>query len=160
MSEDPNATALSHYKAGASAMQAGDNSTAISNFDQCLCLNPVAEIAMAAWFNLATAIIRKHDFPNRSGDSISDDEFKWHECVLKCFAKVIEVYEQSIESRPAVRQSFQTYERAKDNVYRMTVYGLVITDHRGRTLERDLKKIKSIPDPIRALQLYPPIREV
>lgn len=160
MSEDPNAPALSYYKAGASAMQAGDNSAAIRNFDNCLCLNPVAEIAMAAWFNLATAIIHKHKFPTRAGDSIPDDEYKWHECVLKCFAKVVEVYEQSIDSRPAVKQSFQSYERAKDSVYRMTVYGLVITDARGRTRQRDLKKIKNIPDPIRALQLYPPKQQV
>lgn len=160
MSEDPNAPALRHYKVAASAMQAGDNTTAIRNFDQCLCLNPVAEIALAAWFNLATAIIRKHEFPNRAGESIPDDEFKWHECVLKCFAKVKEVYEQSMDLRPAVRQSFKTYERAKENLYRMTGYGLLITDHRGRTLHRDLKKIKSTPDPVRALQLYPPTREV
>ncbi|HET6975864.1 MAG TPA: hypothetical protein VFI24_06050 [Pyrinomonadaceae bacterium] len=31
MSEDPNAPALAYYKVGASAMQAGDNSTAIRN---------------------------------------------------------------------------------------------------------------------------------
>jgi hypothetical protein len=141
-------------------MQAGDDLSAIRSFDECLCLNPVGEIAMAAWFNLATVIIRKHEFPNRAGDSIPDDEYKWHECVLKCFAKVVEVYEHSAESRPAVKQAFQTYTRAKDNVYRMTVYGLVVTDDRGKTQQRDLDKIKSIPDPIRALQLFPPKRQV
>lgn len=160
MDNDPNLQALNHYKIGASAMQADDSATAISHFDECLCLHPHAEIAMAAWFNLATTIIRKHRFPNRDGDTIPDEEYKWHECVLKCFVKVVEVYEASVNSRPGVKQSYEMYKRAKDNVYRMTVYGLVITDSRGKTKQRDLDKIKRMTDPVRALQLYPPKKEV
>src|SRR5260370_12090992 len=105
MTQDPNVVALNHYKLAANAMQTNDNVTAISQFDECLCLNPHAEIAMAAWFNLATTIIRKHRFPNRAGDTIPDEEYKWHECVLKCFAKVVEVCEAAVNSRPEVKQS-------------------------------------------------------
>ncbi len=124
MDNDPNVLALNHYKIAAGAMQANDSATAISQFDECLCLNPHAEIAMAAWFNLATTIIREHRFPSRDGTTIPDDEYKWHECVLKCFAKVVEVYDASVNSRPGVKQSYEMYKRAKDNVYRMTVYRL------------------------------------
>ena len=101
---DQTELALQHYKIAASAMQRDDSSTAIEHFDECLCTNPPAEIAMAAWFNMATAIVRKHRFPQRAGDTIPDDEYKWHECVLKCFAKVVEVYEASVDSRPAVHR--------------------------------------------------------
>lgn len=80
--------------------------------------------------------------------------------MLKCFAKVIEVYEASLDSRPGVRQSEQAYNRAKDNLYRMTLYGLVVEDGRGRTKQRDLEPIKRMPDPIRGLQLFPPKRQV
>lgn len=160
MSEDPNAPSLEHYKVAAAFMQSGDTSAAIQQFDECLCLDPDPQIAIAAWFNLGTTIIREHQFPNRDGDTIPDDEYKWHECVLKCFAKVIEVYEASIDTRPGIRQSEQAYNRAKDNLYRMTAYGLIVTDDRGRTKQRDLEPIKRAPDPLRALQLYPPKRQV
>jgi hypothetical protein len=157
---DQTALALDHYKIAANAMQMDDHLTAIRHFDECLCLNPHAEIAMAAWFNLATTIIRKHKFPQRDGDTISDEEYKWHECVIRCFTKVVEVYEEAVDSRPGVKQSFQMYSRAKDNIYRMTVYGLVVTDARGNTKQRDFEKLKTMPEPaIRSLALYPPTNQ-
>ena len=157
MDTDPNALALDHYKMAASAMRMDDPLSAIHHFDECLCLNPHAEIAMAAWFNLATTIIRQYRFPQRAGDTISDEEYKWHECVMKCFAKVVEAYEEAVDLRPGVKQSFQMYSRAKDNLYRMPVYGLVVTAARGNTKQRDFEKVTNMPDPpIRSLQLYPP----
>jgi tetratricopeptide (TPR) repeat protein len=160
LDSNPNKLALNHYKIAASAMQINDHANAIEHFDECLVLNPPAEIAMAVWFNLGTAIIRKYRFPQRAGDTISDEEYKWHECVMKCFSKVVEVYDQAVDSRPDVKNSFQTYSRAKDNLYRMPVYGLVFTDARGNTKQRDFEKLKRMPDPpIRSLQLYPPKTE-
>jgi tetratricopeptide (TPR) repeat protein len=153
----PDALALNHYKIAAAAMQINDYASAIEHFDECLLLNPHAEIAMAAWFNLATAIIRKYRFPQRAGDTISDEEYKWHECVMKCFEKVVEVYDEAVDSTPDVKQSFEAYSRAKDNLSRMPVYGLMFTDVGGNTKQRDFEKLKRMPDPpIRSLQLYPP----
>jgi hypothetical protein len=151
--------ALHHYNIAVCAMQQHDYSTAIHNFDECLCTNPHAEIAIAAWFNLATAIISKHRFPERSGEIISDEEYKWHECVMDCFAKVIEAYEDGVHSRPDVIKSQQTYMRAKSNLERMPLYGLFITDARGNSKRRDMEKIKNLPrPPIRCLALFPPKR--
>jgi hypothetical protein len=154
---DQTPLALHHYKIAVSAMQENDPLTAIHHFDECLCTNPHAEIAIAAWFNLATVIIRKHGFPERSGDTLSDEEYKWHECVMDCFAKVIEVYDEGVSSRPDVKKSLQIYMRAKANLERMPFYGLMLTDSRGNTKKRDLEKIKQLPrPPIRCLELFPP----
>lgn len=149
--------ALHHYNLGASAMQQNDHLTALHHFDECLCTNPHAEIAIAAWFNLATVIIRQHNFPGRAGETVSDEEYKWHECVMDCFTKVVEVYDEWVNSRPVVKNCHQTYTRAKDNLERMPVYGLVVTDARGKTKQRDFEKIKDLPrPPIRCLELFPP----
>lgn len=157
---DQTQLALHHYKIAASAMQESDHLTAIHHFDECLCTNPHAEIAISAWFNLATVIIRQHNFPGRSGDSVSDEEYKWHECVMDCFEKVVEVYDEGVHSRPDVKKCHQTYTRAKANLERMPVYGLVVTDARGNTRQRDLEKIKNLPRaPIRCLELFPPKTE-
>lgn len=157
---DQTPLALHHYNTAASAMKQNNHSTAIHHFDECLCTNPHAEIAIAAWFNLATVIIRKHRFPDRVGDTVSDEEYKWHECVSDCFAKVIEVYDEGISSRPAVKKTLQTYMRAKDKLKTLPAYGLVFTDARGNTKQRDFEKIKNLPrPPIRCLGLFPPNAE-
>jgi hypothetical protein len=147
MTTDQTELALRHYKMAASAMQQSDYVTAIHHFDECLCTNPHAEIAIAAWFNLATTIIRQHNFPGRPGETISDEEYKWHECVMDCFTKVVEVYDAGIHLRPDVIKCHQTYMKAKDNLQRMPLYGMVVTDAKGKTRQRDFEKIKNLPRP-------------
>ena len=61
--------------------------------------------------------------------------------------KVVEVYDAGIHLRPDVIKCHQTYMRAKDNLQRMPLYGMVVTDAKGKTRQRDFEKVKNLPRP-------------
>lgn len=130
------------------ALEAGDAleyDKGIRLLDTCLCSKPDPVIAMTGFFNLFVMIQLKHDFPNRHGDSVPDDEFRWFCRMVLCVKKAINIYETQLVNRlsgEALEEVTSIYNQAKQ--FEKTngiTYGTTYRDRSGNLNWRDFKKV-------------------
>jgi tetratricopeptide (TPR) repeat protein len=146
------------YEQALAAGDAGDYDKGIRLLDACLCANPDPVIAMTGFFNLFVMIQLKHDFPNRHGDTVPDDEFRWFCRMVLCVKKAIEIYESQLANRltgDALNEVKAIYEQAKQ--FEKTngiTYGTTVRDSSGNIDWRDFKKVyKSDSFPLACIEV-------
>lgn len=90
----PDANAL--YEQALAAGDAQEYEKGIRLLDACLWSNPDPVIAVTGFFNLFVMIQLQHNFANRHGDSVPNDEFRWFCRMVLCVKKAIEIYETQL----------------------------------------------------------------
>jgi hypothetical protein len=82
---------IQHWNRAVEAENAEHFSTAIAEYDACLCSRPDAETALEALYRLGLAISRAYD---STGGISSDDQLNWRYCELACCEQAAEIYEE------------------------------------------------------------------
>ncbi len=141
--DQPDANEL--YEQALAAGDAQDYEKGIRLLDACLCSKPDPVIAMTGFFNLFVMIQLQHNFPNRHGDSVPNDEFRWFCRMVLCVKKAIEIYETHLANRltgDALEEVKGIYDQAKQ--FEKTngiTYGTTCRDSSGDLSWRDFKKV-------------------
>ena len=131
------------------AMDATHPDVVIENLDACLVLDPPPQIAMFAYRNIAGAIWEKFSFAQRSGKSISNEEFWWAQRASECLRRVVGIFGRlsvSDQHEPEVKDC---HENSKKFLQSATTYGLYYS-RAGEMRVRDMKQPASLP-PLRCL---------
>ncbi len=141
--DQPDANEL--YEQALAAGDAQEYEKGIRLLDGCLCSNPDPVIAMTGFFNLFVMIQLQHNFANRHGDSVPNNEFRWFCRMVLCVKKAIEIYETQLANRltgEAMEEVKAIYDQAKQ--FEKTngiTYGTTVRDSLGNLEWRDFKKV-------------------
>lgn len=132
------------YEQSLQAEDRQDFGKVIELLNSCLCMKPDPVLTMVGYFNIAVAIHSKHNFGNRRGESIPDDEFKWCCRMTLCAAKSIKIYETQLTNRltgDKLAEVTGIYQQAKKFYNYSVMYGMTHRDRFGNAEFRDLKKV-------------------
>ncbi|MGB9180397.1 MAG: hypothetical protein WCB68_14285 [Pyrinomonadaceae bacterium] len=126
------------------ALEAAHPDEIISNLDACLVSDPVPDLAMFAYMNLANAIWERFSFNKRNGRTISDEEFWWAQRASECLRRVVGIYEHLPEHDRLEPEVNECYQDSKKFLQVATSYGLYYYRF-GEMKVRDLKQPAILP---------------
>jgi len=141
--DQPDANKL--FEQALAAGDAQEYEKGIRLLDTCLCSKPDPVIAMTGFFNLFVMIQLKHNFANRHGDSVPNEEFRWFCRMVLCIKKAIQIYETQLANRlsgEALEEVTAIYDQARQ--FEKTngiTYGTTCRDSSGNLTWRDFKKV-------------------
>jgi hypothetical protein len=116
----------------------------IANLDACLVLNPPPQIAMFAYRNIAGAIWEKFSLSERSGKTISNDEFWWAQRASECLRRVVAIFDCLTDSDQHDPEVKDCHENSKKFLQSATTYGLYYS-RAGEMRVRDMKQPAALP---------------
>jgi tetratricopeptide (TPR) repeat protein/ribosomal protein L40E len=141
--DQPDANEL--YEQALAAGDAQEYEKGIRLLDACLCSMRDPVIAMTGFFNLFVMIQLEHNFANRHGDSVPNDEFRWFCRMVLCVKKAIGIYETQLANRltgDALEEVKAIYGQAKQFMKTNGItYGTTCRDSSGNLSWRDFKKV-------------------
>jgi hypothetical protein len=126
------------------AMEASDPDVVIANLDACLVLDPPPQIAMFAYRNIAGAIWEKFSFAQRSGKTISNEEFWWAQRASECLRRVLVIFGRLSESDQHEPEVKDCHENSTKFLQSATAYGLYYS-RAGEMRVRDMKRPAALP---------------
>lgn len=132
------------YEQSLQAEDRQDYGKVIELLNTCLCMKPDPVLSMVGYFNIAVAIHSKHNFGNRRGESIPDDEFRWCCRMTLCAAKSIKIYETQLANRltgDKLAEVTGIYQQAKKFYNYSVMYGMTHRDRYGKAEFRNLNKV-------------------
>lgn len=118
-------TASEHLNYAVQAIGAKDYDLAMTELDECLCLNPEPRLSFLAWNNLGFSITEKISLYKRDEERLYPDDWVWVGRALICYQSAVKIFEQSeaiiisqidYSARAKYDNSFQTCKQQENRL--------------------------------------------
>jgi hypothetical protein len=124
------------------ALDSNNLDEAIHELDACLYANPEQRLALEAYYNLSATIWRKFHFNERTGSTVTDEEFKWVQACNVCLRRALTIYDHLPRKEQLESEMLQMHQAIKASLSPTISYGAIIYEY-GR---REWRKPQGVPN--------------
>ncbi len=130
-------TAVEHYNAGLAHCHATRPGLAVEEFEKALDSCGAGPLRMAVCLNLGLAIWQLHDFQNRTGATVSEEEFKQVRRVIGLYEEVMRIFDHAPADAKEDPEIYEMFSNAKKRHGALLTYGLTKRNPDGTLSFRD-----------------------